>query len=260
MITVGIDVGTETIKVVLLKDEEVPRWLVISQGIEPSEEVAERALSQVLTKAGISRKDIDHIVTTGVGKKYISFANRELLEFPCLAKGIDWLLPSARTVLALGAQNSLAVRCNGGRALKFATSSKCAAGSGAYLEIVSNVLGIKVDEMAALSSESREPPAIQATCAVFAESEIISLIHMKKKTGDILRGVFKGLAERIYPLLLQVGIEKDVAIVGGVAKNAAMVVAVQELVGYEVLVPDNPDIVSALGAALIARDERRVVS
>ena len=251
----GIDAGTENVKVVVLSQREVPYWVVIPVGTESVAEVVERALRQVAEQASIAIEDMEYIVATGAGRKYVSFANQESPEFLSLAKGIDWLLPSTRTVLDLGARKSLVLRCKGGQAVKFASSDKCAAGCGAYLEVAGNILGIDVDEMAALSLKSKEQLEIPATCAVFVESEIISLLHMGKKIEDVLNGLFRGVAERIYSQLLQVGIEKDVVIVGAAARNIALITAVQELAGYEIIVPDNPEIVGALGAALIAREK-----
>ncbi len=257
-IVAGIDAGAENIKAVVLSEGGVLCWMDIPVGTESVVQVAQRALSQATEKANIALNDIERIVATGAGRKYISFANHESAMFLCLAKGVDWLLPSTRTVLDLGARKLLVVKCDRGRVVKFASGDRCAAGCGAYLEVVANILGIEVDGMAALSLKSKEHLEIQAICAIFAESEIISLIHMGKKIEDILKGMFRGLARRMYSQLLQVGIEKDVVAVGGAAKNVALITALQELAGCEIIVPDNPNIVGALGAALIAQEEMEV--
>ncbi len=218
------------------------------------------ALNQAAEKAKVSVNDVGHIVATGVGRKYITLATEESPEFLCLSKGIDFLLPSTRTLLDLGARKSLAVKCSGGKTMKFATSSKCAAGTGTYLEMVANVLNVNIYEMGELFFKSKESLEMESTCAVFAESEIISLVHAGAKPEDIVKGVFRGLAGRIYSQLLEVGIEKHVAVVGGVAKSKAMVSALEEKVGFKILVPENPEIVGALGAALIAQEARSAPS
>ncbi len=250
----------ETTKAVIVKGKGDFEWVVIPGGIESTAQVAQTALNEAAEKTKVSVKDIGCIIATGVGREYITFANQGLLEFLCLAKGVDFLLPSTRMLLDLGARKSLAVRCSGGRAIKLATSNKCAAGTGTYLEMVANVLSVNIYDMDELSFKSKENLEIMSTCAVFAESEIISLVHGGVKPEDILRGVFRGLAGRIYSQLLELGIEKDIAVVGGVAKSQAMVAALEELVGFNILVPKNPEIVGALGAALIAQEARSVIS
>lgn len=213
-------------------------------------------MNQTVENAGIALKDIDYVVTTGVGREFISAADKKVPEFLCLAKGIDFLLPSTRTLLDLGAQKSLALKCIEGKVIKIATSSKCAAGTGSYLQVAANVLGIDINEIADLFFKSKENLEIQSTCAVFAESEIISLVHAGARPEDIAKGVFRGLADRVYTQLLELGIEKDVTVVGGVARSKAIVAVLEEKVGLQIMVPENPDVVGALGAALIAQTSR----
>ncbi len=253
IITAGIDAGMQNTKVVIITGMGGPFWVVTPGGTRSAEQVAQNALAQTIEKAGISRSNIDYIISTGVGSGFISTANKEIPEFMCLAKGIDHLLPTTRTLLDLGARKSLAIICQNGKATKFVTSSKCAAGSGTFLEIVIKILGIGLDRMNELYFKSITNLEVQSTCAIFAESEIISLIHAGNKSEDIIRGVFTGLAARIYPQLLGIGIEKDVAVVGGVAKSQAMIAALEELIGFRVNVPPMPEIVGAFGAALIAQ-------
>lgn len=254
----GIDAGIENTKVVILKGEREYDWAISPGGIEYTATVAEKVLKQAVEKAGIKFEDIDYIVATGVGREFITSSDKKVPEFLCLARGIDFLLPSTRTLLDLGAQKSLALKCIGGKVIKMATSSKCAAGTGSYLQVAANVLGINVNEIADLFFKSKENLEIQSTCAVFAESEIISLVHAGARPEDIARGIFSGLAGRVYTQLLELGIEKDVTIVGGVARSKAIVAALEEKVFFQIMVPENPDIVGALGAALIAQTTRSV--
>ncbi len=256
MISAGMDIGIENIKVVLLSNHQLLSHVVVHAGTESTDTAAEEALRRVLEKACIQMRDIDHIAATGTGKSTLSFIEEQLPEFMCLAKGVDRVLPSTKTVLDLGAHHSLAMRCHQGRAIRIATNDKCAAATARCLQMAAMLLGIRVEEMTTLSLKSKEHLSIQSNCAVFAESEIISLIHTKKKPEDILKAVFTGLAQRVYPLLVEVGLEKDVTIVGGMAKSIGIVKAIEELVGYSILVPDNPEVVGALGAALIAGERR----
>ncbi|MFC1899973.1 acyl-CoA dehydratase activase [Chloroflexota bacterium] len=258
MITAGIDAGMETTKAVILKENGESDWVISRRGNESTIEAAQSVLDEVARKGKISVKDIDYIVATGMGREYITFASRELQEFICLAKGIDSLLPSTRILIDLGARKSLAMRCNGGRVLKTAMSGKCAAGTGAYLEMVSNVLSVNIHDIDKLFFESKEDLEILSNCVVFAESEIISLVHSGVKTEDIVRGVFRGLAGRAYSQFLELGIEKDITLVGGVANSKAMITALEEKLGFDILVPENPGIIAALGAAIIAQEARSV--
>lgn len=257
MITAGIDVGAENLKVAVLRDGEILSHSIAPQGTEAIARLAQRALSEAIARAGLSPGDIEYLAATGVGSAYIPSANEQATEVSCCARGTAWALPSARTVIDIGAEKCLVLRCEQGRAFKSARNDKCAAGTGRCLRIASKLLRVNLEDMGPLSLQSGEEVEIESTCAVFAESEIISLIHKRHRPEDILRGVFKGLARRIYPLVMSVGLERDVAMVGGIARSIGMVRAMQEQLGCEVLVPGEPLIVGALGAALIAAERRK---
>lgn len=250
----------ETTKVVILKDGGDFDWVVIPSGGKSTIQTAQSALDEVVEKAKLSMKNIDCIIATGIGREYITFADRELQEFICLAKGIDMLSPSTRTLLDLGARKSLAIRCNKGKVMKYVMSGKCATGTGAYLEMVSNVLRVNIYDMDELYFRSKENFEILSNCSVFAESEIISLVHGGARPEDIIRGVFRGLAGRIFSQILELGTEKEITLAGGAANSKAMIVALEEKLGFKILVPENPKTVAALGAALIAQEAHKVKS
>jgi predicted CoA-substrate-specific enzyme activase len=252
VVTAGIDVGTETTKAVVLSNNKIVSWQVLIGGDEDAAGLGLEALNQAAAKAGMKPADIQNLVATGLGGIQLPFAD-EQPEAMCIAKGIDWLLPSTRIALDLGAAKSIAVKCHHGSPTKIARNDKCASGTGVYLEIVSNILGIGIGEMAELALKSKENVELQSMCAVFAESEAISLIQMKKRPEDIAKGALRGLAKKTYPLLLEVGLERDVALLGGVAQNRGLVIALEELCGHNLLVPPEPLIVAALGASLISR-------
>jgi predicted CoA-substrate-specific enzyme activase len=250
----------ETTKVVLLKEENNFDWVINPAGRVSTAQAAQAALNQAAEKADISVKDIDCIIATGTGRQYVSFAHQAVPEFLCLAEGIDILLPSVRILLDLGARKSLAVKCHGGKAMKTALSDKCAAGTGAFLEMLAAILKIDIRQMDDLFFNAKRDLELQSTCAVFAESEMISLVHGGARPEDIVRGVFRGLAGRVYPQLFELGIEKDIAVVGGIAGSKAMIAALEEMVGFKILVPENPQIAGALGAAHMARAQRSKIS
>lgn len=256
MITCGIDAGGEFLKVLLLGDGEILSSSVFAYGAGPVLATAQAGLNDVVAKAGIIQSSIEYITATGSNSKEVSFAHKYILEPPCCAKGALWLLPSTRTVLDLGSDKCTALRCEGesGNVLRIARNDKCAAGTGSYLRVISKVLGITEEEAGQLSLQSHDIANIEATCTVFVESEVISLIHQGKTREDILRGVFVGLAHRIYPLLLNVAFERDLTLIGGMAGNAGIIKALEELTGCSLLIPEEPIIVEALGAAIIAEE------
>jgi predicted CoA-substrate-specific enzyme activase len=246
----------EVTKAVLVNETGMVGWSAIPGGRDSADQVARQVLSQLMIKSGISSSNIDCVVATGIGKDYVSLANQKAPEFMCLASGVNMLLPSTSICLDLGTRKSLAVKCRDGKTLKMASSSKCAAGTGTYLKMVANIFNMSIEETSQYSMKSQIILDIQTTCAVFAESEIISLIHNGNKPEDILKGVFRGLAERIYPQLLELGAEREITLVGGFAKIPAIVTNLEALVGFPLQIADNPLIVGALGAALIGQKKR----
>lgn len=252
----GIDVGTKSTKVVLLNEGHFSSVMCDNRA-QPAGVAAQKALELALRETNLGLKNVEYTVATGQGKQFVTFAPDRETDFVCLAKGIDFLLPSARTVIDMGAKKCLAIKCQECKVENTASSDRCAAGAGLYLEIIADILGVPLDHMGALSLKSKEHLEIISTCGVFAESEVISLFHLRNKVEDILMGVFRGIAERTIPLISQLGLEKDVALTGGLAKNKGIVRAMEEAIGYEIVVPENPQIVPALGAALIAQEKVR---
>lgn len=257
MITAGIDVGAENTKIVILSDSGILSDTVVYQVRGDAQSNALRGLGKATQVADIVRSDIEYVLATGIGSKYISFADEQATESSCCARGVTWLLPSTDTVIDMGADKCLVVKCKHGRPLSTVRNDRCAAGTGRFLGIAAKPLGLDVGEMGQLALKSREDVDIESTCAVFAESEIISLIHSKHRPEDISWAVFKGLARRIYTMILKVGFERDLAMVGGLTKNVGMVKAIEEQAGCHILIPEEPIVVGALGAALIAAEKNK---
>ena len=258
MITVGIDAGTENMKVVILGDNRILSHSIISQGREAILLSAQIALSEAIEKAGITFGEIGYVVATGMGSDKILFAHEQVTKSSCGARGANWLLPSTGTLIDMGADKNLVVRCQGGKPVSTVWNDRCASGTSRFLKIAAKPLGVDVTEMGRLSLQSHENIDIENTCAVFAESEIISLIHSKHPPEDIARAVFRGLARRIYTMIVKVGFKKDLIMIGGIAKNVGMVKAMEDEVSCHILVPDEPMIVGALGAAIIGTERHRV--
>jgi len=254
MITVGIDMGSKTIKVVVLRDGEI-----IGRGIElagfESRAAAEKAFDTALQSAGISKADIDGIVATGAGRKNAPHTDRDITEVGGDAKGVVNLYPNARTVIDVGAEEGRAIRCNEeGKVLDFALNEKCAAGAGAFTEAMSRALEVSVEELGQMSLRSENPTPMNAQCAVFAESEVVSLLHNKTPKEDISRAVHDAIASRIVSLARKVGFEPDVVFIGGVAHNAGFVDSLERALECKVTIPENPEYIGAYGAALAAAE------
>ncbi len=257
MITAGIDAGAENMKVVVLEDDRILSHSIVPQGREAVPSAARRAFTEAAEKAGIIPAQMEYIVATGIGSEYISFAHEKATESSCCARGVSRLLTSTSTVIDMGADKCLVVRCLNGRPLNTVRNDRCAAGTGRFLEVAAKPLRMDVKEMGRVSLDSQKDVEINNTCAVFAESEIISLIHLKHRPEDIAKAVFRGLARRVYTLIIKVDFKQDLAMVGGVAKNVGMVKAMEEQAGCHILVPEEPIIVGALGAALIASERNK---
>lgn len=252
----GIDVGSLTTKAVLLGDDGILAANVIPS-TEEAEVVARTAMEKVLTKAGLNLNNDFPVVSTGVGGKLVSFSQQQTAITTCLARGIHHLFPSVRMVIDMGAESSTVVKVNEqGHPTDWANQDKCAAGTGLFLQQMAKLMQMPLEEMSALAFQARSRAEISSTCAVFAESEVISHVHREPPTpkADIVAGIYFSVVSRIISLCKRLGIEKDVAVVGGVALNQGLVHILEKGLGFKVLVPDNPQVVVALGAAIMARE------
>jgi len=258
MITAGIDCGSKNIKVVILKEINILSTASVLSGFD-QEESAQQALNNSLEKAGIKRDDIKHITATGAGMEAISFADDNVTTVTCDGRGAFFLFPSARTIIDIGAEEGLVVKLDeNGRVKDFGINEKCAAGAGAFIEAMSRALEVNIEKMGELSLKSTKQIPMNAQCTIFAESEVVSLIHQKTSKEDIIHAVHDAIADRNTSMIRQIGIEKDVALIGGVANNIGFVDAMNKNLGFELLVPKDgvaPEYVSALGAALMAQDK-----
>ena len=255
MITAGIDMGSKNIKVVILKDRQILSQSMALAGFE-QEESAEQVFNEALRQAQLSKGDIDCITATGVGRKIPTFAHDNVTEVGADAKGADFLFPSARTVIDVGAEEARGIKCNAsGKVIDFAINEKCAAGSGAFTEAMSRALEVDLEEFGRLSLKSNKSIPMNAQCAVFAESEVVSLVHAKTPKEDISRAVHDAIAERITSMVRRVGIEKDIALIGGIARNVGFTDALKRSLKADLLVAEAPQFVTALGAAIIAASQ-----
>jgi benzoyl-CoA reductase subunit D len=253
LITAGLDVGAKTTKAILLDGGKVlGRSGLLPTGFDQTES-AQGAFAQALAAAGLTAQDVGAIVATGAGARAAVFASREISDVRAAARGASFLLPAARTVIDIGAEAGRAMRIGEtGRVLDFAINEKCAAGAGAFAEAMSRALEVPLAELGPLSLKSKQEISMNAQCAVFAESEVISLIHARIPTEDIVRAVLDAIASRVASMVRRVGVEKDLALVGGLACNTGFVDSLQRRLGTEVIVSPHAVYAGALGAALEA--------
>jgi predicted CoA-substrate-specific enzyme activase len=253
---IGIDVGSQTTKAVLLTDNQSIIFNIIPSG-DDAEQSARQVVEQTLKDAGLDFDDNVYAVSTGIGGKSVSFCQQNKGITTCLARGVHHFLPSAQIAIDMGAESGTVIRVNErGKLSDWATHDKCAAGTGIFLQQMSRLMQMTLEDMSDLSFKSKNRADITSTCAVFAESEVISHVHRVPPTPmeDIAAGIYYSIVSRIMTLLKRIGIKKDVAAVGGVALNKGLVNTLEKELGFPVLVPDNPQIVAALGAAIIARE------
>ncbi len=249
----GIDVGSKTSKGVLVENGDVIVSHTIPSGTDYRES-AEELRRRLLDGAGLTFTDIARTVATG-HTGCVPFANEYATDIQCCARGINRIYPSVRTVIDIQGQASQVIRVGpGGLVHNFAVSEKCAGGSGRFLDVVANVLQIEIEDVGPLSLKSRRPVVFSTGCAVFAESEAISRVAEGMTPEDILAGVHKSLADKIYALVARVELEEPCAISGGGGLNIGLVRSVEDRLGIRILVPPQPQYTAARGAASIARE------
>jgi predicted CoA-substrate-specific enzyme activase len=254
LIFAGIDIGSLTAKALILKEDQILSWSILSTS-EDSVKIAKTVMNEALKKADLSLSNIERVVSTGIGKEHVPFAKNNYTEIQCAVKGARWFFPSARTIIDIGAEGCRTITCDEkGRIMNFEINDKCAAGTGIFLDTIAKMLEVTVEDMGRLSMESKNTINVSSTCVVFAESEVISLIHKKINKADILSAIYRSIASRVQCMLSKIDLEGYVVMTGGVAKNCGFNRELGKLIGTEVLVPEKPQIVGALGAALLARE------
>jgi predicted CoA-substrate-specific enzyme activase len=257
MITLGVDIGSLTGKAVVLRDDEILAWDVILTGPDSVETAAE-VTRRTLEKAGLPLDAMDFVVSTGYGRIVVPFAQKNVSEISCHAKGASFLDPATRTILDMGGQDCKAIRCDErGKVSSFMMNDKCAAGAGRSMGIMSDLVGVPLEQIGPLSLEVPSTSAgvpISSTCVVFARSEVLGYLRDGVSRAEILAGACDALVKRVGGLLKKVGVEPEFVITGGIAKNPGVVRRLEERFGAKAKICFEPQIVGALGAALFARD------
>jgi len=254
MFTAGIDIGSRASKAVVLKDGIMIASYIGDTGAE-SVVTSKMTMAKTLESTGLQIEDMDYIVATGYGRVLVPFANENISEISCHARGINYSFPSVRTILDMGGQDCKAISVDGeGRVTNFVMNDKCAGGTGRFLEMISDVLGVPLSEIGDTALQSKSAIPFNTICAVFARSEAVAYLRKGISKADILSGLNEAIATRCLNLLKRVSIQSDFSISGGIAKNKGMVAKITEKVGLTPLLADDPQLAGCLGAALFAKD------
>ncbi|MDY6835618.1 MAG: acyl-CoA dehydratase activase [Chloroflexota bacterium] len=256
MFVAGIDIGSLWAKVVILENERDEIKIHV-QGVKPTsmraQESAEVVLEEALKNGSLSRADIEKTVATGYGRITVPWATKTITEITCHAKGINWLLPSVRTLIDIGGQDTKTISVDDdGNVRNFLMNDKCAAGTGRFIEVMAGAVGIDLEEIGQLALQAAEKVHISSLCTVFAESEAVSLVSQGVPVSDIIAGIFESISDRVCNMLSRMRCEEEYALSGGTALNIGIVKALKDKIGCKLLIPDEPRTVGALGAALIA--------
>jgi len=264
MAVVGIDLGSQSTKAVILDDDEILGGASMQTG-ESAETEARMAVQEALQQTGLKREDLNAAVATGTLAVPVTAAlNIAALKTrspaSCIATGAYFRFPEARTVLYVGADSSMAIRMSAdGQVEESVRNERCAVSSGALLDIVARMLEIPVEELGPLSLQSTSPQTVSSRCVVFAEGEILSFIHKDPPVpvADVVAGANQCIVDGLWGMVQKVGVPSELLICGGVARNAGIVRAIEARLGKPVLLPKEPQYVRALGAAVFARQIAR---
>ena len=254
-VTAGIDIGALTTDVVILSGEQVLSSAIVPT-LADAEKAAVSAYESALDRAALTEQDISNVVATGYGRASIDFASKAVTEITCHALGARRLFPEARSVIDIGGQDSKVIRLSeDGKVEDFAMNDKCAAGTVRFLDVMERALDTDLESLGSLSQLSTQDVRISSTCTVFAESEVVALVAKGVPKEDIIRGLHRSVAERIYSMTTRLRAEPPFVMTGGVAKNPGVVTALEQRLKTQLLLPDEPQIVGALGAAILASAE-----
>ncbi|MBO0573613.1 2-hydroxyglutaryl-CoA dehydratase [Clostridium botulinum] len=257
MYTMGLDIGSTTSKGVIIKDgEEIVASVLVPVGTGTSGPL--KLIKELKEKFSLTEKDIEKTVVTGYGRIQYKDADKQISELSCHAKGVAFLIPGARTIIDIGGQDAKAMKLNNkGKLINFIMNDKCAAGTGRFLDVMAGVLETDVSKLGEISEKSTKEVSISSTCTVFAESEVISHLSANAKKEDIIAGIHTSVVRRVSTLAMRVGIEDQVVMVGGVARNKGIVKAMEKELGHDIKVPELAQLTGALGAAIYAFEETK---
>ena len=255
MITAGIDCGAKNTKTIIMKNGKIIGKGMVRTGFDPGKAV-EESLDQALIDTGNARDDIHKIYATGSGQKAVKIADDSVDEIKAMAKCANFFFPNARTVTDVGAEDGRAAKIDEkGNPLDFAINEQCAAGAGAFIESMARALDVTIEEMGPLCLQSDKEIPMNAQCVIFAESEVVGLIHAKTGKPEISKAIHDAMAGRIASIIRRIGVNEDIVMVGGVGYNPGFISAMKrELKVDNIYIPDEPEYAAAVGAAVVAAE------
>ena len=249
----GIDIGSTMTKAVILEEKVIAS--VIGPTGPEQRRLANKVMEEALRKAGLSFDSMTYIVSTGYGRINVPFADKQVTEISCHAKGVSSLFPQARTIVDIGGQDSKAITIDeSGRVTNFIMNDKCAAGSGRFVEVIADTVGLKLEQMGDVSLQSTSPAQISNICTIWAQQEVAARLAEGTPVPDLIAGVHRSLADRVARMVKRLKLQKEVILTGGGGKNKGLVKALSEQLTCDILVPQEPLITGALGAALLGKE------
>jgi bzd-type benzoyl-CoA reductase Q subunit len=256
IISAGVDVGSVSSQAVVMADGKLYVYSNMRTG-SSSPDSANKAMNWALEGTGMKLEDLQYTIGTGYGRVNVPFANRAITEIACHARGANFMYgPTIRTVLDMGGQDCKAIHCDEkGKVTAFLMNDKCAAGTGRGMEVFADLLSVSINEVGELSLKvDKEPEPVSSTCVVFAKSEAAGLLREGWPKEKVLAAYCSAMAHRIVTLLERIGVEKDFAITGGIAKNVGVVKRLEEELGVRSLEPKyDTQIAGAIGGALFGK-------
>jgi len=247
----GLDIGSTMTKVVIIDEEgKILAYSVSNTGAE-HRRLANKVMEETLLDAGLTFEQISYIIATGYGRFNVPFADQQISELSCHARGISKLLPSVRTVIDIGGQDAKGLKLSEGKLVDFVMNDKCAAGTGRFLEVIAAALGLKMEDLGKLSLKSTSRVMISNTCTIFARQEVVARLSEGVKLENIVAGLHYAIASRVATMVRKLRPEPDIVFTGGVAKNIGVVKAMEENMGQKIFVPEEPLLSGALGAAML---------
>jgi len=250
----GVDIGSTMTKVVIVDSEDAMHAHVIGPTGAEHRRLANKVMEDALAEAGLQFDAIEFVVATGYGRFNVPFADREMTELTCHARGVVSLFPGAKTIIDIGGQDAKGLKLADGKLVDFVMNDKCAAGTGRFLEVIADTFGLRFEDLGEMSLKSTRVIPISSTCTVFAQQEVVSRLSEGVQVEDILAGLNDAIADRTTNMVRRLRVEPDVVFTGGVAMNIGVVAALKKRLGQEVLVPAQPLLSGALGAALLGRE------
>lgn len=257
MLVGGCDIGSTTGKAVIINDETVVAHCITPSTTKP-ETTAMTAMEAALQMAGLSSlQDLDYIVGTGYGRRKVAFANENISEITCHARGAYWMNPAVRTVVDIGGQDCKVIALDAkGKVVEFVMNDRCAAGTGRFFEAMARVLNCGLEGISSLENQGTNPATISSQCSVFAESEVITLINEGIDVTNIIAGINSSVANRLFAMVRRVGLTQELVLTGGCSKNAGLAKALEKRLGIAVMtLSQDPQLTGAVGAALIASEK-----